>query len=287
MRTLPYVLLAGLLTLSLGCETTDVGESGPFEAYEHLRPTWSPDGMSVAFTARIDGILGIYAVDTSGANLRRIHDGDALGLSWSPDGQSIAYSQSNLIYRVPVTLDNPTLIVPVAPSIRPSWSPDGGRVAYIRNGLRVVELATGLDTELYPYGTYPSWRPDGNAVMIYEVQSDGATGGVRFDVFLIDPTTLNRSDIHSLATFDDCGFFVMSPDGQHLYFSRKPIGALSQIRRVSVGSGTEIGLTSDGGDYPAVSADGEWIVYTRTAQDDGGLWLMRKDGTAKRRLTTP
>ncbi len=273
--------------LFFGCEPSSPNDEYLTESYEHVRAAWSPDGQSVAFTARFDNVLGIYAVDTSGANLRLIHAGDALGLSWSPDGQHIAYSQYSQIFRVPVSQDIPELIVPLVPSIRPSWSPDGARIAYVRYGIRLVWLATGQDTEMYPYGTTPLWRPDGNTVMVSDAQSDYPTGGIRYSIFLVDATTTERTEVYSFVTFHLCEFFSLSPDGSYLVFSRKPPRDYAQVRRITMSSRVEVGLTTDGGDYPAVSPDGEWVAYTRTASGDGGIWIVRMDGTGRKRLTTP
>lgn len=289
MRALSLASIIIILSLLAGCEPTGPGQTTLRESYEHVRAAWSPDGFSLAFTADIGNVLGIYVVDTSGANIRLVHAGDALGLSWSPDGQYIAYSQQSQIYRVAITLDNPELLVPQATSIRPSWSPDGSRIAYVllSNGLRTFRVSTGEDVQIYPFGTYPSWRPDGSTILAYEETIDNATGGNRYTIYTVHADSLLRSDIFALITLDDCAFFSMSPDGEYLVFSRKPQGSYAQIRRISLFTRAEVGLTTDAGDHPAISPDGQWIVCTRTVEGDGGLWLMRMDGSEKRRVTAP
>ena len=44
-------------------------------------------------------------------------------------------------------------------------------------------------------------------------------------------------------------------------------------------------LTNHGAEMPSFSPDGEWIVYTRTDNNDGSLCLIRPDGSEKHRLT--
>ena len=287
MRTLSCRWVAFISIILIGCNTTEPEQTFPLESYKHVRPAWSPDGRSVAFTATVNDVFGIYAVDTSGANLRLLHTGDALGASWSPNGQYIAYSQQTMIYRVPITQDVPELLVSQVPSIRPAWSPDGASLAYARDGLRIIRVSSGEDVSLFHYGTSPSWRPDGASVLAYDVRPDAGSGSPRYSVFMVSVDSSVFSEVYVLYTHDDCAFFSMSPDGLHIVFSRKPEGELAGIRRISLGSRTEIGLTTDGGDYPSISPDGEWIAYTRTAPDDGGLWIMRMDGSEKRRVTSP
>jgi Tol biopolymer transport system component len=94
-------------------------------------------------------------------------------------------------------------------------------------------------------------------------------------------------DLMTLRTADDCAFFVPAPDGSTVYFGRKPADGRSQVWSISLTTFVARQLTTDGGDYPAVSPNGQWVVYTNTNPNEGGLWLMRKDGSDKRRLTRP
>jgi Tol biopolymer transport system component len=122
--------------------------------------TWSPDGATIAFTARIPGsvdLQAIYEIDADGSNLRALFDQPGSvgprGLHWSPDGSRIAY-----IVDVPQPpLTGPGGPYPVIPQVwivdadgSPpsklfeggaccaggnwtglSWSPDGTKIAFI------------------------------------------------------------------------------------------------------------------------------------------------------------
>ena len=52
-------------------------------------PTWSPDGLRVAFESKRDGEFGIYVINADGREPRRLtrngRDGGDPG--WSPDGR--------------------------------------------------------------------------------------------------------------------------------------------------------------------------------------------------------
>jgi Tol biopolymer transport system component len=74
------------------------------------RPSWSPDGRSLAFTAKLE-FRGfereIYLVRWDGSGLDRITSGrSSSGPVWSPDGRVIAFArfsyEPRFGYRVPV-----------------------------------------------------------------------------------------------------------------------------------------------------------------------------------------
>ena len=58
-----------------------------------LQLEWSPDGTSIAFTARVAGNREIYVVDADGSELRRLTTDPAADdwPTWSPDGKRIAF----------------------------------------------------------------------------------------------------------------------------------------------------------------------------------------------------
>jgi TolB protein len=112
-----------------------------------LSPAWSPDGRTIAFLATdAEGSTGIYLVDATGGNVRRIapHDGST-ALSWSPDGSRIACQSTNLVQTGPneatgymaisvVNVADGTSAVVRATEANnrtPAWSPDGSTIAFI------------------------------------------------------------------------------------------------------------------------------------------------------------
>ena len=91
--------------------------------------------------------------------------------------------------------------------------------------------------------------------------------------------------IGSFNAVADCGFSTISPSGAEIAFGVLPPENYAQIWIYNIVQNHLSKLTDDGGDYPAWSPDGSKIVYTRTQQGDGGLWIMNADGSGKRRLT--
>lgn len=66
------------------------------QAYD-AEPAWSPDGEWIAFSSDRDGVLQIYVMDASGANVRRLTEGGrGYGAPrWSADGQRIVFVTHN------------------------------------------------------------------------------------------------------------------------------------------------------------------------------------------------
>ena len=269
--------------LLLGCRSS----SGPedyyvAEARNHVRAAWSPNGATIAFTAIINNVLGIYLVDTSGADLRIFVAGDAVGATWSPDNQWIAFSSGNRLYKMRINGDKPDTLSRVGNSIRPAWSRDGRKIAFVRSSnIFLLGLLTGVETDLLLQANYPSWHPNGDEIVAQETNAEA--GLYRF-MAVHDSTKAVRS-LHSFATADECDFSSISPNGDAIVYARRAKRDYTQIWKVNLTTGQHVQLTTDSGDFPAWSPDGAKIVYTRTVAGDGALWIMNADGTQKRRLT--
>ncbi|MCU0453161.1 MAG: hypothetical protein MUE68_05850 [Bacteroidetes bacterium] len=280
---IPAILLAALACI--GCENSSSLDEAGLSAYRHLRPFWSPAGDRIGFTDTNVDHLGIWSVDSTGRSSTLIHAGDVSGGSWSADGQWVAFARSGQIVARKVGGDSLRVLVTTPGSLRPSWSTDGRTIAFIRGGVRAYDVGSGIESWVSSTGSYAHWIRNTRSVLvtIVNVQS----GHYAYELQRVHVDSAYAQDLATFRTSDDCAFFVPSQDGQTVYFGRKPSDGRSEVWSLSLTTFQSRRLTTDGGDYPAVSPDGEWIVYTRTASDDGGLWLMRKDGSEKRRLTDP
>jgi Tol biopolymer transport system component len=119
--------------------------------------TWSPDGTTIAFTARVPGsvdLQAIYEIDADGSNLRVLfHQPGSVaprGLLWSPDGSRIAY----LVDVPQAPLTGPGGPYPVIPQV---WivDADGSGPSKLYEGGACC--AGGNSTGL-------SWSPDGTMI---------------------------------------------------------------------------------------------------------------------------
>ena len=276
------------------CSSPTENQTGPVgESYLHVRPSWSPDGRSISFSASIKNIPGIYLIDSSGANLRLLIERDGIGITWSPDATWLAFSSVGSIYKIKVSGDSLTRLTTSIGDIRPAWSPDGGKLCFVRrdqSGTQAIwmyDLRSGTSSQLIPFGDYPSWHPNGKEIIILEVQLDAPANAFIYKFTSVNLESNLVGALHTFTSKSDCGFTSISPKGGVISYSLKPGDDYSQVWKFEIVASRHTRLTDDGGDFPAWSPDGSRIVYTRTQKGDGGLWVMNADGSGKHRLTSP
>jgi Tol biopolymer transport system component len=289
-------LVGGLSALFLASIPACTSASGPEagtveESYWHIRPSWSPDGTLIAYTVTLPSSPGVYLVDSSGANVHRLVEGEGIGTTWSPDSRWIAFSRAGGLCKIKINGDSLTELSTPVGAIRPAWSPAGRQLAFVlRNSpdltaVWLYDFVIGSSSQLVSFGDYPSWNALTGELVVLNVQYSGGTTVYSF--LAID---VNSLSVRTLATFgsaSDCAFVSVRPDGSAILYGLKPPDDLAQVWKYVSAGNRHIRLTDDGGDNPAWSPDGSKIVYTRTAKGDGGLWIMNADGSGKRRLTQP
>ena len=98
-------------------------------------PSWSPDGLRIAFTGSNVGI--IYVIGRDGSGLTEFQTNlQIAGVAWSPDGETIAFwtiggSVESHIYLFDIATSAVTrLTQPGSSNFSLSWSPDGSQAVF-------------------------------------------------------------------------------------------------------------------------------------------------------------
>jgi dipeptidyl aminopeptidase/acylaminoacyl peptidase len=145
-------------------------------------PTWSPDGLRVAFV-KADGnsrTWNVWVADVSTGALHQVshhRTGQAWGASWFPDGRRLAYSREDELVIADLATGRRTTFRSPRPGhlVRtPSVAPDGTRIVFQVHGdgvwlldlprARFSRVLTDRSAEEF------HWSPDGRRI-VYHARS--------------------------------------------------------------------------------------------------------------------
>jgi tricorn protease len=102
-------------------------------------PFFSPDGKSIAFSARYDGHVNVFVIPDGGGIPKRLtaHPSPELVVGWTPDSKDVVFSSQMLsntdqprLFKVPIQGGFPTPL-PLPNGTEASYSPDGTHLAYV------------------------------------------------------------------------------------------------------------------------------------------------------------
>ncbi|MFQ5611299.1 MAG: TolB family protein [Anaerolineae bacterium] len=218
-----------------------------------VQPFFSPDSSMVLFIDRPaeDASPGIYGVDLAAAGSEAVLVDETIGFR-SPDRTIVA---------------------------RPVEG--NGRL------MRFEDERTGQTWTVDTNGNWPVFSPDGREVYWNATDRDGPYDERRTDIWLAN---VDGSQARIVASVFGGGAMQWFPDGQRLLMSGRAerIGEEESLFVLSLSKGTTLELAREerlrGGE---VSPDGTWVAYFITFSGEperDGIWLVRADGTERRRL---
>lgn len=271
-------------------------------SFLQIDPEFSPDDKLIVFKGLYDSIYAVHFVDINGNYKGYILNnfGFLSSPSWSPEGNIIAVSIEGNLYTVKINGDSLTIITNTGEDFFCNWSPDGKYIAYTNSicdpecGIMLNNLSGGSTSLFSQYGSYASWSSDSKRVYFYNnfyvKRPDSHISDYKGFVFKRkDVSTLKEDSLFYVKSNDtdlwlvDC---TVSPNEEEILFAAS-YGSPPQMNiwKLNLQTGTRAQMTFDGGHSPAYSSDGAKIVYANTNINEGGLWIMNKDGSNKQRLT--
>jgi len=172
------------------------------------RPTWSPDGKSIAFISNMSGRNNLWLVPAEGGwpVQLTVSDQRQAAPAWSPDGKWIAYQSDydgdelwdiSLVSPKTGKVVNLTSTREIA-EMDPTWSPDGRYLAYLVKpktsaaheidvydiAMREVKhLTTGTPQD--KGNSNPIWSKDGKYIVYTQEQAKGTDS----NIFIADVAT--------------------------------------------------------------------------------------------------
>jgi Tol biopolymer transport system component len=244
---------------------------------------FSPDDRRVAFVSQRDGNHELYVVNRDGTGLERLTDNFALDdhPAWAPDGKRIAFCSTRQPATTPGKTWNAIYVMnadgsdvrrvspPDAGDYSPAWSPRGDWIAcasgsgeYGGTDLYVMKPDGSGRKLVVKNGGWPAFAADGGSLYFHSKRQD------QWGIWRV------KLDGSSLERITPAGVEAFTPrasaDGKWLVAAVQR-GEHRQIERLEFATQQWTAVTNDPADHwnPSVSADGQQVLYHRTAPDFG------------------
>src|SRR5215469_3256049 len=248
-------------------------------------PAFSPDGQTLAFNRRGDGI---YTVAVLGGEERRVISGSMFywGLTWTPDGRQIVFADASWpvstgwLWKISTHGGEPERLQfgqeGVEPSIR------GSRLVYVRETANLNIWRRKLNSLLSAsppdrlisstkMESGPQFSPDGSKIA-FESTRSGA-----YEVWMCRS---DGSDLAQLTHFNSLtGTPRWSPDGQYIAFDSAAPGNTDIFVIDSLGGAPRNHTREPSQEVvPSWSRDGHWIYFASDRTGSWQVWKMPSTG---------
>ena len=214
-------------------------------------PEWSPDGTQIAYTRWSEETRqDIFIASKEGSAVQQMtfEASDDNHPFWAPDGRSLGFSSNRIdgqkYFIFTISIDDKEI---------KQISPD------------TVKVQAG------------DWSPDGHSIVFcgqFTIDRDGHFLG------LTDVTSDKTEYILVDGSYE--GWPKFSPDGSKVVFeSIDNISNIYNIWTVNTDGSNLTQITTEGGEYPTWSPDGEWILYSNMESDNYDMFIIKSDGSEK------
>jgi len=258
------------------------------------RPTWSPDGKSVAFISNMSGRNNLWMVPAEGGWPVQLTVSDQRQTSptWSPDGKWIAYQsdydgdeQWDIFLVSPKTgkVVNLTQTHEIA-ELNPTWSPDGRYLAYevkpktsaayeidvydmVLRELKHITTNTAQDKR----NSNPIWSKDGKYIVYTQEQAKGTDSNIfTADVASGQNALLTPHEGEQTYHAND-----ILPDGKHVLLTSNAANGYQNVGLLEVATKKIAWLTKDkweirGGEF---SPDGKRVIFTANVDGNEDIYI--------------
>jgi Tol biopolymer transport system component len=208
-----------------------------------LYPSWSPDGLRIAFLTWRDSTLDIYVIDANGDNERRLYDSGFHDADIHWGGDKIVFTRNSQIW---IMNDGGTEAQQV------TNSPNAGNPS---------------NTNL-PFGDYdPRLSPDGPKIVFERLVADTSLHG-NYDFFLINPDGTNEIRITNRGYAQ--GFAEWSHSGDRFVYI---VAAISDQGKYDIYT-----MNTDGGESRNITPDyfpAEFLCHSAVfSEDDSKIYFI-------------
>ncbi len=268
------------------------------------RPSWAPDGQSVAYVADVNGVLQVFVRRLNAPPSTQVTQGrfDAHEPAWAPDGQRLYFislaGESDALWSVGVTGGRPELVLENV--THAAVDPTGKRLALLRrveNSLVYQRLSwsspSGADPVLESrppfddavgFGGQLKFSPDGRKLLAWTFNAIQAKERrpSRFYLLPAEGGGAPREVLATVGGLADLTPFSWLPDNRHVVLGDSDAsGGNRHLWIADTESTTARQLTSTHTNetFPAVSPDGRRIAY-ESQEVDFDLMAISADGRA-------